>query len=81
MIGNVLRLPAFSLYSNLPLRLVDVLRFNSSEEERDAFASAYKRQSNISSSLSQVNSQDFLQLDLPISHAPFNGASLHQLIL
>ncbi len=81
MIGAVLHLPAFSLYSNLPLCLVDVLQFNSSEEEHDAFASAYKRQSNISSSLSQVNSQDFLWLDLPISQAPFNGASLCQLIL
>jgi len=60
MIGAVLHLPTFSLYSNLPLRLVDVLWFNSSEEEQDAFASAYKRQSNISSSLSWVNSQDFL---------------------
>ncbi len=42
MIGAVLHLPAFSLYSNLPLCLVDVLWFNSSEEEHDAFASAYK---------------------------------------
>jgi len=81
MIGAVLCLPAFSLYSNLPLCLVDILQFNSLEEEWDAFASAYKQQSNISSSLSQVNSQDFLQLDLPIPQAPFNGASLHQLIL
>jgi len=82
MIDAILCLPAFCLYSNLPLCLVDhVLHFNSSEEECNAFASAYKRQSNISSSLSQINSQDFLWMDLPISQAPFNGASLYQLIL
>jgi len=82
MIGAVLHLPYFSSYSNLPLCLIDILHFNSSEEECNAFASAYKRQSNISSSLSWVNSQDFLWLDLPISQqAPFDGASLCQLIL
>ncbi len=81
MISAILHLPAFSLYSNLPLFLVNVLWFNSSEEEHDAFASAYNRQCSISSSLSWVNSQDFLQLDLPIPQAPFNGTSLHQLIL
>jgi len=48
MIGTVLRLPSFSSYSNLPLRLVDVLRYNSSDDERDSFLSAYNRQSNIS---------------------------------
>jgi len=81
MISTILHLPAISLYSNLPLHLVDILQFNSSEEENGAFASAYNRQSNMSSSLSQANSQDFLWLDLPIPQAPFNGASLFQLIL
>jgi len=42
MIGAVLHLPSFSSYSNLPLRLVDILCFNSSEEERETFVSAYK---------------------------------------
>jgi len=81
MISAVLRLPYFSSYSNLPLRLVDVLRFNSTDEERDAFLSAYNRQSNISGSLSRASSQDFLRLDAPISQAPYNGASLRRLIL
>jgi len=81
MIGVVLRLPSFSSYSNLPLHLVDVLHYNSSEEEWDSFHSAYTWQSNISGSLSWASSQDFIKLDIPLSHAPYNGASLCQLIL
>jgi len=81
MIGVVLCLPSFSSYSNLPLHLVDVLWFNSTDEECDAFLSTYNRQSNISGSLSQASSQDFIKLDIPVSHAPYNGASLCWLIL
>jgi len=81
MIGAVLRLPSFGSYTNLPLRLLDVLRFNSTEEECEAFACAYKRQAHISGSLSRVTSQDFTQLDIPISGELYNGASLRQLIL
>jgi len=81
MIGSVLHLPSFSSYSNLPLRLVDVLRYNSTEEERATFASAYKQQSSISASLSRATSQDIIKLDLPIFSTPYNGASLHRLIL
>jgi len=81
MIGAVLHLPSFSSYSDLPLCLMDVLCFNSSEEEKETFASAYKQQSNISASLSQATSQDVIKLDSPIFSAPHNGASLRCLIL
>ncbi len=81
MIGAVLCLPSFSSYSNLPLCLVDVLCFNSSEEEKESFASAYKGQSNISASLSWATYQDIINLDSPIFSAPYNGASLCHLIL
>jgi len=81
MISAALHLPSFSSYSNLPLHLVDVLWFNSTEEEQDSFASAYKQQDNILASLSHANSQDFLRLDSPIFSPPYNGASLCMLIL
>jgi len=81
MIGAILHLPSFSSYSNLPLCLVDVLHFNSSEEEKETFASAYKQQSNISASLSQATSQDIIKLDHPISSPLLNGSSLRCLIL
>jgi len=64
-----------------PLCLDDVVHFNSSEEERESFASAYKHQSNISASLIQASSADIVTLDSPIFSAPYNGASLHCLIL
>ena len=60
---------------------MDVLWFNSTDEECDAFLSAYNQQSNISGSLSQASSQDFIKLDIPVSQAPYNDASLRRLIL
>jgi len=60
---------------------MDVLCYNSSKEEWDSFHSAYTQQSNISGSLSQASSQDFIKLDIPVSCAPYNSASLCQLIL
>jgi len=81
MIGAVLCLPSFSSYSNLPLCLVNVLHSNSSEEEKETFASAYRRQSSISASLSWATSQDIIKLDHPIFSPPLNGSSLCHLIL
>jgi len=49
-----------------PFLCVDVLQYNSSEEERENFASTYKQQSNISASLSWATSQDIIKLDSPI---------------
>jgi len=81
MIGAVLHLPSFSSYSNLPLCLVNILHSNSSEEEKEAFASAYRQQSTISASLSRATSQDIIKLDHPISSPLLNGSSLRRLIL
>ncbi len=75
MIRAVLHLPSFSSYSNLPLHLVDILRFNSSEEERETFASTYKQQSSISASLSQATSHNIIKLDSPSSVPPTMGHS------